>query len=413
MPKPASLRSKIRRSYDARPYPTADEGALTKRWWRIAPLKWINALWRPECGSLFPRRILVAGCGTGSEAFNLQRRIPHAQIVAVDFSLRSIAIARQLARRAPEMRGIRFVAGDLASPGLAAKVGGDFDFISCHGVLSYIPNPERVLRNLARCLAPDGALYLGVNGAQHVSVEMRTLLPTFGFDVEELRDGRRVREVLTLFDALLGNTGRNRLSKRPASYLAGDLFGPLIHNLPLVDWQRMGRDAGLHLRGSYHAWRALRPVIETDANRLLIPRSRAEVCELVETLDPTSFHRLLFTRQPEANPPWENHEALLDWRPKLTRLYPGRLPRRSRSGQALRAITLKSAATNTRIDWRMPEWEVEILRQSNGHRSVGEIIERIRPRPTADLLQQQLYVLYQLLVLELLAPMIVPSSSVR
>jgi len=411
--KSATIRSKVRRNYDARPYPADDETALTKNWWRIAPLEWITALWRSTCDDVLPRRILVAGCGTGSEAFSLQRRLPDARIVAVDFSARSIAVARRLAQRAPEMRGIRFVVADLASPKLGAKVGRGFDFVSCHGVLSYIPNPERALRNLARCLAPGGALYLGVNGAEHVSVNMRMLLPTFSFDVEELRDGRRAREVLALFDALLGNNGRSRLSKRPASYLAGDLFGPLIHNLLLVNWRRMGRDAGLHLRGSYHAWRALRPMIETDANRLLIPRSRVEVCELVETLDPASFHRLLFTRQPVANPPWENREALLNWRPKLTKLYAGRLPRRWRSWQTLRSITLKSAATNTRIDWRMPEWEVEILRQSNGHRSVGEIVERVRPRPSADLLQQQLYVLYQLLVLELLAPIITPAQRVH
>jgi hypothetical protein len=112
----------------------------------------------------------------------------------------------------------------------------------------------------------------------------------------------------------------------------------------------------------------------------------------------------MFTRRLVANPPWENHEALLAWHLKLTELYTVRLPKRSRLWQTLRAVTFKSAPTNTRIDWQMPESEVKILRQSNGHRSVGEIIDRVRPCVAADLLQQQLYLLHQLLVIELVGP---------
>ena len=60
----------------------------------MAPAVWLNALWRPESARFAPRRVLVAGCGTGREAFAIQHRAPEAEVVAVDLSPRAIAIAK-------------------------------------------------------------------------------------------------------------------------------------------------------------------------------------------------------------------------------------------------------------------------------------------------------------------------------
>jgi SAM-dependent methyltransferase len=394
--------SQIRKTYEKYPYPAADKTALTKVRWNLAPIEWINALWKPNERKLAPKRILVAGCGTGREAFMLRRRFRKARIVAVDFSPRSISIARDLQQRAREMRNIRFFAADLATRNLGKITGGDFDFISCHGVLSYVPSPARVLANLKRQLKPDGALYLGVNGAEHFSARGRLFLPAFGFDLAELRDGPYLRKVLKLWDAILDHRGSAPFAKFSLGYLAGDLFGSLIHNLPLSDWVRLAREAGLHFQASYSSWHGLRSAMEKDYPQLLMPRSRAEVCELLEYLRPEFFHRLLFTRQPPANPPWESQEALRNCRPALTSLYAVRLPKRSRSWQALRRLRFKSPAMNTQLDWQMPEWEVEILRQSDGWRTLSEILGRISAVVPQQQLRQQLYILHQLLVITLM-----------
>jgi SAM-dependent methyltransferase len=396
--------SQIWKTYEKHPYPypAADETALTRRSWNLAPMEWVNALWKPDRKDFAPGRILVAGCGTGSEAFALRRRFSKAHIVAVDFSPRSISIARYSQRRAPSMRNIRFLVADLAKRNLDKITGGDFDFISCHGVLSYVSTPRRVLANLTRRLEPNGALYLGVNGAEHFSARGRSFLPAFGFDMAQLREELYLRKLLKLWDAVLDQHGRTRLAKLSAGYLAGDLFGSIIHNLPLSNWVGMARDAGLYFQGSYSSWRALRSTMEKDFPQLLIPRSRAEICELLELLSPEPFHRLLFRREAVANPPWESQEALRNCRPVMTNLYAVRLPKRSRSWHALRRVTLKSPAMNTRLDWRMPEWEVEILRRSDGRRTLGAILQQISAAVPPHLLRQQLYVLHQLLVITLM-----------
>ena len=398
-----AARNLVREIYEKYPYPsTGGRRPERGRRWALAPTAWINALWKPGRGELACKKILIAGCGTGIEAFRMQRRRPGAVIVAVDFSPRSIAIARQLQRQTPEARRIRFHVADLANPGLSDVLGRDFDFVSCHGVLSYLPNPEAALRNLARCLKPDGGLYLGVNGAGHPSVGLRQALPVFGFDTAVMKpDDRPLRNVLALCDAMLGKVGSHRVAKFKAGLLAGDVFGPVMSNLSLARWVRIARRAGLSFRGSYHQWRATRSAVAADSGRLLIPRSRAEICDLADRLYPRSFHRALFTLEPAANPPWKTPKALLSWRPTLTSVYRGRLPKRSRSWRALRTLTLRSPATNTRLDWCLPEWALEILRHSNGQRTLGAIIAAIPVPVPRRLLQRHLYVLHQLLVITL------------
>ena len=401
---PKEVGNLVRHIYEDRPYtPGNRRRAERDPPWALAPVPWINALWKPGRENLACKKILIAGCGAGAEAFRMQRRQPRAKIVAVDFSPRSIAIAKQLQRRIPELRTIRFQVADLAKPGLSEVLGRDFDFVSCHGVLSYIPTPEVALRNLARCLRPDGGLYLGVNGARHLSVGLRQTLPAFGFEMAVMKeDDRHLRRVLGLCDAMLGRVGSNRVAKFKAEVLAGDVFGPIISNLSLARWVRIARRAGLHFRGSFYGWHAMRPVLAADCGRLLMPRSRADICELADRMGPRSFHRAVFTREPAANPPWEKPTALLSWYPTLTRLYRGGLPKRSRSWRAQRTFPLRSPATNTQLDWYLPEWALEILRHSDGQRTLGAILADVPFAVPHRLMQRHLYLLHQLLVITLI-----------
>ena len=370
-------------------------------------MNWINALWRPVRPA--PRRILVAGCGTGMEARALAHKFPGAEITGVDFSPRSISAAREWQRRAAPARRIRFCVGDLAGRSFARTIGRDYDFISCHGVLSYIPQPARVLRNLAGCLAPDGALYLGVNGATHFSSAWRRVLPAFGFNLTRFDDGARLRKVLELCDAVAGRSGSK--AKRQAWFLASDLFGPLNRAWPLAEWNRLARAAGLHCLGELGALTTLRPALTDGLCELLIPRSRAEVAEFLDALQPLSFHRMVLTQKPATIPPWDNAETLLDCRPRLTRLYVPRWPRRRSTPHGSWQAEFRSRATDTLVELSVPGWELEMLRRSKGRRSLRQILAPLGRRPSSRLLRSELYRLYQLTLLDLLPPPALPRES--
>src|ERR1700731_4079988 len=60
----------VKRIYERRPYPDPRRVGTATRRWQLPPLPWIHAIWQPRRRL---RRILVAGCGTGIEAFALQR----------------------------------------------------------------------------------------------------------------------------------------------------------------------------------------------------------------------------------------------------------------------------------------------------------------------------------------------------
>ncbi len=132
----------VRAVYEENPYP---------RWRKL----------RPEAAVARqgdPRRILIAGCGTGRHALLWARLYPEAQILAVDLSRASLAYAMRQ-QRALGLASVDFRHGDiLALAGSAQR----FDLISCIGVIHHMARPQDGLNALAGLLAPDGAMELGL-----------------------------------------------------------------------------------------------------------------------------------------------------------------------------------------------------------------------------------------------------------
>ncbi len=284
---------RTRQSYDGRPYPQGDLKALIRKGGSLPPLKWMRAMGRP--GETAPKRVLVAGCGVGVEAFVLRALLPGAEIVAVDFSARSIAEARRLQKTGGKARAIRFLVADLTDPALARKTGGDFGLITCHGVLSYIPDPARVLENFAAITAPGGALYLGVNGEAHTSTRLRPWLASFGLDIADLREERRLRELLKLWDSLQDDEA-GQLAAMSSSYLAGDVCGPHFNNWPLARWNAEAAGSGWEMAATWLLPMALRLAMEDENHRLLFPAGMAELAERLDQARPAGFHKLLLRK---------------------------------------------------------------------------------------------------------------------
>jgi len=390
----------VRRIYEKRPYPDVRSSFASERRWELPPLPWIKTIWQRRQPA---NRILIAGCGTGSEAFALRNRFPDAEIVAIDFSPRSIRAAKDWQRKNRRLRSIRFTVCDLTNPRLPKIVSDSFDFAACHGVLTYIPRARQALRNLARCLEPQGVLYLGVNGETHFSGRWRRVLPRFGVKVIDFQDTRSVRQLLKLFDVLFGHES-GFIADHEAWYLASDLFGALIQNSSLSRWGRLYRAAGLHLLGSYSIFRPLRAVFVDELYQFLIPRSRAQVVELIEMLRPTTFHRLILSRQPELRPPWQELDTLRKWRPIVTPLFRQQWPQKRKQWMRVRNLKLKSPSTNTLVELRMLEWQIELLRRSDGSSSINDILQSLPVRILSVSLRDQLYLLYQLGAINLLPP---------
>lgn len=121
---------------------------------RYGPLIW------PEGRPREKLRILCAGCGTVQAAyFAFTNR--DCEVVGVDLSSSSLAHERFLQDK-HGLTNLRLFQGDLREVG---RLGQQFDYIVCSGVLHHMADPDEGLRALASVLDPLGAMLLMVYGA--------------------------------------------------------------------------------------------------------------------------------------------------------------------------------------------------------------------------------------------------------
>lgn len=143
--------------YDAFPY-------------RSSPIEWSAPERLAACSALhagpLPRltgyRVLELGCGDGANLLPLAHYREHSEFVGVDSSQVAIGRAEQR-RRQLRLGNVRFIAVDFTAAG--ELLGGSFDFIIAHGVVSWVSPPVRdaLLELCARRLAPGGLFYLNYN----------------------------------------------------------------------------------------------------------------------------------------------------------------------------------------------------------------------------------------------------------
>lgn len=154
----------VKNQYEALPYPArnpADEGKRLILTW-LDDLPMINHYCfagRQSYANSF--RALVAGGGTGDGTIFLAEQLKHtnAQIVHLDMSGASLAIARERAalRKLTNIAFIQDSLLNLPQLGLAP-----FDYINCSGVLHHLADPDAGFRALRSVLAPEGAIGLMV-----------------------------------------------------------------------------------------------------------------------------------------------------------------------------------------------------------------------------------------------------------
>jgi SAM-dependent methyltransferase len=102
------------------------------------------------------------GCAHGDTTAGLAAAFPKSRFVGVDINAKHITSARELARGG-ELHNVRFLERDFED--LAKEDLPDFDFITAHGVLSWVgPHKRRAVVDFAqRRLKPGGLLYVSYN----------------------------------------------------------------------------------------------------------------------------------------------------------------------------------------------------------------------------------------------------------
>lgn len=102
-----------------------------------------------------PGRILDVGCGTGEISERLLELFPEASLLGIDLEPAHLERARQ---RSARFRGrAQFEKGDALELPLP---DGTFDLVVCRHLVQAVPDPARVVRELARVVRRQGRLHV-------------------------------------------------------------------------------------------------------------------------------------------------------------------------------------------------------------------------------------------------------------
>ena len=136
-------------------------------------------------------RVLELGCASGGNLLPMADEFPESQFVGIDLSPKQIAEAKRVATAAG-LKNVKLGAANLMNIG--GKLG-QFDYIICHGVYSWVPPTvaDKVLDIFGELLAPNGVGYLSYNTypGWHARQMVRDML------LRHTRGAKGLREVMS------------------------------------------------------------------------------------------------------------------------------------------------------------------------------------------------------------------------
>lgn len=356
-------RDRMQALYDTAPYPAVLEGRMEQ----TTPLltHWINAV-SPRRPLGTGARVLVAGCGSGAEAFMLRELFPEATIVGVDFSERSIALAQERAAGT----GLVFEVADLMDAAWIAH-HQPFDFVLCRGVADYVTDPERLMVHLGRCLAEGGVLCVMANSPHHPAGRIRRAFARLGVEPEEYRDTEDQRRLLATVEQLMGEaTGLTGIAEAPAAYLGVDIFAPIAHHDPIETWARRAEAADLSFAGSLDAPLGLASLSDDQLGALRL-LDRPALSLLMSDLVYRPGLTMLFGRGAQAEPTFTSLDALASWRPVLDPCV-GQLPPLAGDPGDPKHLTLRFQGLADMVVFSTA-YDLEVLRRCDGRSTLAEI----------------------------------------
>jgi tetratricopeptide (TPR) repeat protein/SAM-dependent methyltransferase len=191
--------------------------------------------------------VLIAGCGTGSDAIFVHQRFRAARVLAIDLSLSSISYAK---RKTQELglTNIEYAQADILKLG---DIERTFDVIGAIGVLHHLADPFNGWRILLSRLRPGGFMCLGLYsrlGRRQVTIA-REFITARGY-AGTLDDIRRFRRDVLAQDA---SVELRSLSNSQAFYSLSDCRDLAFHvqeqNLTLGQIESFLAELGLHFIG--------------------------------------------------------------------------------------------------------------------------------------------------------------------
>jgi methyltransferase-like protein/2-polyprenyl-3-methyl-5-hydroxy-6-metoxy-1,4-benzoquinol methylase len=174
-------------------------------------------------------RVLELGCASGGNLLPMAFNLPGSEFVGIDLSQKQVDDGRHTIAAL----GLRNVRIEQASIGDIDEGWGQFDYIICHGVFSWVERDvqDHILTIVSRNLSANGVAYVSYN--TYPGWHMREMVrQTMRYHAEQFSDPRerveQARAMLTFLASASAGTGAyhelmsgeaERLSRSPDSYV--------------------------------------------------------------------------------------------------------------------------------------------------------------------------------------------------
>lgn len=395
---PDNYLPQVRSQYEALPYPPCnpedERQRLVLTWLEDLPM--INHYcFAGKQSFRHGFRALVAGGGTGDATIFLaeQLRATDAQIVHLDMSEASIALAKERAR----IRGLSNITWVHDSLLNLPRLGlAPFDYINCSGVLHHLADPDLGFKSLRTVLKPEGAIGLmvyataGRTGVYQMQALMRLVNGT------QADEQRKIANTRDLLASLPPSNWFKRSEDLHHDHQAGDagIYDLLLHSQDrsysvgeLFDW--LGHDAagtgghGLHLeftdvqrgRSPYlpHMVLGSQPPAMAGELRKMPRRRQYEMAELM--IGNIITHSLYVTRDASCTAPYGNAEYVpFFFHEPLT----GDVAAQVFSSNRGQPFLLRHQHSGVSVRVNPGRYGPQLLRLIDGQRTFGEIFDQFR-----------------------------------
>ncbi len=152
-------------------------------------------------------RVLELGCAAGGNLLPMAELFPQSEFVGIDLSARQIADGQ----RAIQQTGFSNITLRHASITDVDDTYGQFDFILCHGVFSWVPHAvqEAIFAVCAKRLTVNGIVYISYNTypGWHMRGMIRDMMRYHAFRFDKPQD--RIGQARALLDFLAQATNKD------------------------------------------------------------------------------------------------------------------------------------------------------------------------------------------------------------
>ncbi len=382
--------NKLLELYNAAPYPES-LGEFTAQQGTPLLQDWINAAVAPSGIAIHTTsNFLMAGCGSGDEAIAMAQKLPYASITGIDFSPRSIDLAKEKAAKL-KLKNVWFEVADLTTQEWCSKYD-KFDFVLCHGVADYVGNPKALLDTLSLCLSEKGVLCMTANTPFHPSHRIRAAFKELGLCENVFTDSVEQRQLMQTIDGLIKDTtSLNGLGSAPAAYLKVDIFAPIAHHYSIDTWCNIAESAGLNFCGSMDAPVGLTQLSDASITPLLA-LNKVRLSLWMAHLRQRPGMQLLFSHNKPNEPDFSSKEAILAWQPKLSASI-GQLPALNNNASQSLPLRLRFEGLPDFVI-NSTAFDLEVFRRCDGSHSISSLIGQIPEAGNFEALKIHLYKAY-------------------